>query len=184
MKTFAIKEGKYKRRPAQAYLFYDENTELFSIKIKPNAVPERLPIILELLLKKGITEIDDYWARRFVKERIVPIDRQNIGEILRVHGLKEYKEIDMLYISMGHCSQDDFYLEEVDHYPGDTTIYIGDYIASQRKKAKLTQAQLAERCGMKQSNLSAIENSLSAPTVETLSVIASALGKTLKITFK
>lgn len=184
MKVFAIKEGKYKRRPAQAYLFYDEETELFSIKIRSNAVPERLPIILELLLKKGITEIDDYWARRFVKERIVPIDRQNIGEILRVHGLKEYKEIDMLYISMGHSTQDDFYLEEVDSYPDDTTIYIGDYIASQRKKKKLTQAQLAKRCGMKQSNISAIENSLSSPTVETLNQIAKALGKTLKITFR
>lgn len=51
-----------------------------------------------------------YWSKIWVQQRIVPIDRQNIGEILRDNHLKEYDEYELLMLAMGRCAQDDYYL--------------------------------------------------------------------------
>ena len=58
-------------------------------------------------------EIDDKWARRFVKERVVPPDRQNIGMIMRQLHMKKYSEFPILEYTSGRCCMDDFYLEEM-----------------------------------------------------------------------
>ena len=47
----------------------------------------------------------------------------------------------------------------------------------------MTQKELAEKTGIRQSNLSRIENGMCSPTVETLARIAAGLGKQLKIEF-
>ena len=47
----------------------------------------------------------------------------------------------------------------------------------------MSQAVLAEECGMRQPMLSRIERGATNPTVETLSDIAKALGKTLEVRF-
>ena len=47
----------------------------------------------------------------------------------------------------------------------------------------LTQQQLAERCGIRQSNISRIENGTCSPTVATLQKIAAGMGKKLRIEF-
>ena len=52
-----------------------------------------------------------------------------------------------------------------------------------REEQGITQAQLAERCGLKQSNLSRIESGGGNPSVATLQKIAHGLGKVLKIEF-
>ena len=92
---------------------YDEETEKYSIHI-PQEVPcNDLPAILSLLAKQGIREIDDKWARRFVKERVVPPDRQNIGMIMRELHMKKYSEFPILEFTGGRCCMDDFYLEEI-----------------------------------------------------------------------
>ena len=54
---------------------------------------------------------------------------------------------------------------------------------SARNDMGLTQQQLAERCGIRQSNLSRIENGSSSPTVATLQKIAAGMGKKLRIEF-
>ena len=61
----------------------------------------------------GEYSINSAWSRRFVQQRIVPQDRQNIGQILVDNGLSEYDEFSLLMLSMGLCEQDDCYLEEV-----------------------------------------------------------------------
>lgn len=50
-----------------------------------------------------------------------------------------------------------------------------------RIDAEMTQAELAERCGMKASNISRLESGNSVPTIRTLCRIAKGLGKTLRI---
>ena len=55
-----------------------------------------------------------YWRKIWVQQRIVPIDRQNIGEILRDNHLKEYDEYELLTLAMGRCAQDDYYLVPID----------------------------------------------------------------------
>ena len=52
-----------------------------------------------------------------------------------------------------------------------------------RIESHMTQKQLAEKTGIRQSNISRIENGTSSPTVETLARIAAGLGKKLKIEF-
>lgn len=50
-----------------------------------------------------------------------------------------------------------------------------------RLEKNMTQKQLAEVSGVRQSNISRIENGTCTPTLTTLCEIASALGKKLKI---
>lgn len=52
-----------------------------------------------------------------------------------------------------------------------------------RIETGMTQRQLAEKTGIRQSNISRIENGTSSPTVDTLARIAAGMGKKLKIEF-
>ena len=60
----------------------------------------------------------------------------------------------------------------------------GERITELLKKRCMTQKELAERTGIRQSNISRIESGACSPTVETLSRIAAGLGKQLKIEFQ
>ncbi len=55
-------------------------------------------------------------------------------------------------------------------------------IVAARTEKNITQ-QLAERTGLRQSNISRIENGAAVPNLKTLETIAKGLGKTLKIDF-
>ncbi|MCL2147417.1 MAG: helix-turn-helix transcriptional regulator [Synergistaceae bacterium] len=61
--------------------------------------------------------------------------------------------------------------------------YIKAIIAA-RLEQNLTQKELSERTGIRQSNISRIENGNSSPTVATLQQIADGMGKTLHIEFR
>lgn len=52
-----------------------------------------------------------------------------------------------------------------------------------RNEEQLTQSELAERTGLRQSNISRIENGQSMPSIATLAKIAQGLGKRLEIRF-
>lgn len=65
-------------------------------------------------VRKGVYDVDDYWARRFVKERVIPPERQNIGSILRTIGAPYYTEFAILEYCGGRCCMDEFYLEEIE----------------------------------------------------------------------
>ena len=52
-----------------------------------------------------------------------------------------------------------------------------------RLDAHLTQKELAQKSGIRQSNISRIENGTSSPTVSTLRALANGMGKKLKISF-
>ena len=53
-----------------------------------------------------------------------------------------------------------------------------------RIDAGLTQKELTERSGVRQSNISRIENGTAIPTLQTLNAIAKGTGKKLKISFE
>lgn len=48
----------------------------------------------------------------------------------------------------------------------------------------MTQKELAEKSGIRQSNISRIENGSVSPTIATLQSLAAGLGKKLELTFK
>ena len=52
-----------------------------------------------------------------------------------------------------------------------------------RNEKQLTQSELAERTGLRQSNISRIEKGQSMPSIATLAKIAQGLGKRLEIRF-
>lgn len=58
---------------------------------------------------------------------------------------------------------------------------IQDMLVKARAKAKLTQNELSKLSGIRQSNISRIENGTCLPKLETLAILAKAMGKKLKI---
>lgn len=56
-------------------------------------------------------------------------------------------------------------------------------VIAARLESHMTQKELAEKTGIRQSNISRIESGASSPTIETLARIAAGMGKHLKIDF-
>ena len=56
-------------------------------------------------------------------------------------------------------------------------------VIAARLACNMTQKELAEKTGIRQSNISRIENGSASPTIDTLARIAAGLGKQLKIGF-
>lgn len=56
-------------------------------------------------------------------------------------------------------------------------------VIAARLESNMTQKELAEKTGIRQSNISRIENGSSSPTIETLARLAAGMGKQLKIEF-
>lgn len=113
LRKFAIKDETYGLEDAYAVLSYEEETDQYAIEIPEAVDPYRLPAIPGILARKGIRYIDDRWARQFVKERVVPPERQNIGQIMRQVGMSYYSEFPLLVYCSGRCCMDDFWLEEI-----------------------------------------------------------------------
>ena len=60
---------------------------------------------------------------------------------------------------------------------------IVEAIIRARAEADLSQQQLAERCGMRQSAIGRLESGNANPTLKTLKQVAKGLGKQLRISF-
>lgn len=114
MKIFAIRDASDDSKKDLAYLLYYETDRRFYIELPENADPWETPLLLSSFLQKGEHTVNSYWSRLWVQQRIVPSDRQNIAQILRDNGLKEYDEYALLMLSSGKCEQDDYYLAPID----------------------------------------------------------------------
>lgn len=110
MKIFAIRDETDKTGKDLAYLLYYEQGRLFYIELPDHADEWETPLILSSFVKKGEYTVNSYWSRVWVQQRIVPTDRQNLPQILRDNGLKEYDEFALLMLANGRCAQDDYYL--------------------------------------------------------------------------
>lgn len=110
MKIFAIRDEATELQKNLAYLFYYENIKQFYIELPDNADPWETPLLLDSFAKRGEKTVNSYWSKLWVQQRIIPTDRQNLGQILRDNGLKEYDEFELLMLAKGRCAQDDFYL--------------------------------------------------------------------------
>lgn len=110
MKIFAILDDEIKDR-ALGHLVYYEKCKRFYVELPNNADEWETPLLLASFAKRGETTVNAYWSRLWVQQRIVPTDRQNLGQILKVNGLKEYDEFKLLMLARGRCAQDDCYLK-------------------------------------------------------------------------
>ncbi len=110
MKVFAIRDELDKDNKNLAYLLYYENEKKFYIELPDDADLWETPLLLSSFLKRGEHTVNSYWSMMWVKQRIVPSDRQNLGQILKANGLEEYDEFSLLMLGNGRCAQDDYYL--------------------------------------------------------------------------
>ncbi len=110
MKIFAIRDESAQIQNDLAYLLYYELEKRFYIELPENADPWETPLLLDSFAKRGEKTVNSYWSKVWVQQRIIPTDRQNLGQILRDNGLKEYDEFELLMLAKGRCAQDDFYL--------------------------------------------------------------------------
>lgn len=110
MKVFAIRDEEDKTHKNLAYLLYYERQKQFYIELPDDADEWETPLLLSSFVKRGEYTINAYWSKRWVQQRIVPMDRQNLGQILKVNGLEEYDEYELLVLGEGRCAQDNYYL--------------------------------------------------------------------------
>lgn len=111
MRVFSIRSDSNDN--VAAYLFYYREAKQFFIELPDNADPWKTPMILSKFAERGETTIDHYWSGIWVKERIIPTDRQNLGQILRENGMNSYDEFALLTLANGRCAQDDYYITEI-----------------------------------------------------------------------
>lgn len=112
MKIFAIK-NEYENIEPTAFLIYYEISDKFYIEVIDSADEWEVPFFLSSFVKKGIYTINSRFSYDWVRQRIVPADRQNIGQVLRENNLKSYNEYKLLLLGNGRCAQDDYYLVEI-----------------------------------------------------------------------
>lgn len=112
MIVFEIRDKAQKGR-LLGYLFYYEKSKRFFSELLEDTDEWTCPFIFSGFVKKGNYSIDSIWSGKFVNQRIIPPDRQNLGSILRENGLKEYDEFKLLQLSEGRCAQDELYLVRI-----------------------------------------------------------------------
>ena len=110
MVTFEIRDGATNEKRLLGYLFYYERSRRFFAELLEKWDEWAAPFIFSGFVKRGIYSINSEWSMKFVRQRIIPADRQNLGAILRDNHLREYDEYRLLLLSEGRCAQDDLYL--------------------------------------------------------------------------
>lgn len=113
MKIYAIKDETDCSKKTLAWLIYYENAKRFYIELPDDADVWETPLLLSSFIKKGKKTINAYWSEVWVNQRIVPTDRQNLGQILKDNNLSKYDSYELLMLTNGRCAQDDYYLEYV-----------------------------------------------------------------------
>lgn len=113
MKIFAVRDEEGQEEKDLAYLIYYEKSKSFYIELPEDADPWETPLILSSFVERGEKTVNSYWSRLWVQQRIIPSDRQNLGQILKENGLEEYDEFQLLALACGRCAQDSYYLAPI-----------------------------------------------------------------------
>lgn len=113
MRIFAIRDEELPKDETLAYLLYYEQAKCFYIELPDDADPWTTPLLLSSFLKRGEYTINAHWSRMWVQQRIIPSNRQNLGQILKANSLETYDEFQLLMLANGRCAQDSCYIEEI-----------------------------------------------------------------------
>lgn len=183
MRTFELIDGERRGARPCGILSYDEKTGEFSFACAEGIREDEVPLAFAPFVARGELIIPSRWVKAWVEERIAPPTRQNIGEVLRNHGLAAYDPCELLASSRGRSTQDGFYLREIvrdDRW----AVEVGAKLAQARARAGITQEELASRSGLSQVVVSLVECGKANPTVKTLGKLAEGLGARLAISFE
>ena len=98
-------------------LIYYEKEKTFIIELEEGLDEWSAPLLFTAYVKGDIFTMPRDVSFLWVKERIIPSGRQNIGSILSNHKLAAYDEMKLLELSGGKCSQDSLYIKKIDDLP-------------------------------------------------------------------
>lgn len=177
--TFIIRDGARRKATPCAVLRYRDDSG-FEIEINQEVSSKQVPAFFVPFIEKGEYLIPHDLALRWIHERIPPPGRQNLGEVLKAHGLNEYNELAFLRSGRGESSQDDFIIEEINaeaEINGSVNFSIqqrkklGLDIRARREGLGMSQRELADLVGIDQPALSKIESGKSNITFDLLSDI-------------
>lgn len=94
-------------------MIYSPKDKHIYMEMSDGADQRDIPMHFAPSYKRGVRTIDSNLSLMWVKARIVPSDRQNIGYILKDLRMEYYDEFKLLTYNKGLSSQDDYYIEEV-----------------------------------------------------------------------
>lgn len=110
MRIYELRDEAREDAGTLAYLeCYDEPRSCY-LEISPDVDRWDLPFILFEHAARGELSVGADWSLRWVQSRLVPRERQNLGEVLRESGLESYDEFALIDQTEGRCSQDACYL--------------------------------------------------------------------------
>lgn len=124
MKAFDIYDEE--RGCSVGTLLSYEKEKSFVIELTTDLDEWTAPLLFTSYVKKNIYTIPRDISLLWVRGRIVPPDRQNIGSILTNHHLKSYDEGKLLEISEGRCVQDALCVKPLEELP--------DYVLLRQKQ--------------------------------------------------
>ena len=107
MKKYRI-VNKRSLKKSLATLLYDEKKNEFRIIISADQDISKLPMMLRASASKGEYEMSPQNSMVWVRNRIVPSERQNIGLFLKSYGLTNYREDLILERTRGESIQDNY----------------------------------------------------------------------------
>lgn len=130
MKIYAIIDANNTACRPIGYLMYHTSDNSFNIELSKSLTEQAAPILFASFISKGKYSIDKHWSKEWVRQRIVPTDRQNLGLVLKENGLKTYDEHKLLMLANGRCAQDECYLSPIsdDAIPGELQEYLNGTI--------------------------------------------------------
>lgn len=107
-------------------LLYYEGDRAFIIELREELDAWTAPLMFAGMVERGIYTVPRKLGILWVRERIIPPDRQNISSILANHHMKEYDEMKLLELSGGRCAQDGMVIERQEQ--------LSDYVLQRQKK--------------------------------------------------
>ncbi len=173
---FAIRDGSRRKSKPCAFMKWSAEKG-FQIDIQKDASVETVPAFFIPFVERGELGLSSEEAAEWVRERIPPSGRQNLGEILDAHSLSEYNEIELLRSSRGESSQDSFIVQEIDAESYERREVdqasvqrkaLGKAIKERRLNLGLSQRELADEIGISQPALSKIETGMANITFDML----------------
>ena len=115
MKSYAIYDEDIKMKCPIGYLYYYDKCNEFIIELIKELDKWKAPLLFSFYVENNIYTIPKDAGLLWVKERVIPTGRQNIGSILKNHKMNQYNEMKLLEFSDGRCAQDNCYIKKIEY---------------------------------------------------------------------
>ena len=92
------------------YIYISNNKG--TIELNPKAEVNDIPFNFRREFRQGIYQIDSQSVFEWIVQRIPPQYRQDITDVLKELGLKEYNEFELFKVYRGKSVRDDFYIKK------------------------------------------------------------------------